>query len=82
MDCALVLLACVICTIFPYMNRGCLPELGAGTQPYSSLSEWDYILYKYMLEITNLFLDFTSYESKDCLECQKGHWTFVLFGLL
>lgn len=65
-----------------HINRGCLPELGAGTQTYSSFSEWEYILCNYMLEITNLFLDFTRYESKDCLECQKGHWTFVLFRLL
>lgn len=48
-----------------HMSRGCLPELGAGTQSYSSLSEWEYTLCNYMLEITNLFLDFTKCESQE-----------------
>lgn len=55
--------SCGLCNM--HMNRGCLPELGAGTQSYSSFSEWEYIVCHYMLEMTNLFLDFTRCESQE-----------------
>lgn len=66
------------------MSRGCLPEVGAGTQSYFSLSEWEYIYCAIICWKSLIcFLIFTRCDSlRDCLECQKGHWTFALFRLL
>lgn len=74
--------SCGFCIM--HMSRGCLPEVGAGTQSYFSLSEWEYIYCAIICWKSLIcFLIFTRCDSlRDCLECQKGHWTFALFRLL
>lgn len=72
-----------LCLILPtcfgwcgqHVSMGCLPKSGAGTEPQSPLSEWEYILYVCVLEMFNLFLGII----RDCLEYQKRLWTFQQF---
>lgn len=65
-----------------HMGRDCLLKFGTGTQPYSSLflngnascaiACWETLVCFLILQDI----------SRDCLECQKRFWTFVLYGLL
>ena len=47
------------------MSRDFQLEFGAGTQLYSSFSEWEFILCHCMLEIPNLLLGFSRYVSQE-----------------
>lgn len=65
-----------------HMSKGYLPELGAGMQPYSSYSEWEYILCSSgLLEILYLFLDYTKCDSQEIvLNVRKEFGNQYLWG--